>query len=130
MTRHLPPQTGLHERTHPATHHLIEAVAKGDERAAAALLLTTSRRELLDLVVHCARLAHETQQRRTELAPHGTHAAFNRHRNAGEEPCQPCRDGEREYQRIRGQQRRYFAKHRHNVAAALKDAGTTTRRTA
>jgi hypothetical protein len=36
-----------------------------------------------------------------ELQPHGTHAAFNRHRKAGDEPCDPCWCGERRYQRER-----------------------------
>lgn len=35
------------------------------------------------------------------LRPHGTHAAFVRHRNAGEEPCDACWHGERAYQRNR-----------------------------
>lgn len=35
------------------------------------------------------------------LRPHGTHAAFTRHRKAGQEPCEACWDGEREYQRSR-----------------------------
>lgn len=35
------------------------------------------------------------------LQPCGTHAAFNRHTNAGEDPCSRCEDGEREYQRAR-----------------------------
>lgn len=36
-----------------------------------------------------------------QLRPHGTHAAFVRHRAAGEQPCDPCVHGEREYQRAR-----------------------------
>lgn len=40
------------------------------------------------------------------LQPHGTHAAFNRHRNNDEEPCQACWYGERDYQRERGRRRR------------------------
>lgn len=36
-----------------------------------------------------------------ELAPHGTHAAFVRHRSHGEEPCDDCRLAERVYQRQR-----------------------------
>lgn len=41
-----------------------------------------------------------------ELRPCGTHAAFNRHRSAGEEPCLACWTGEREYQAHRGRARR------------------------
>lgn len=33
------------------------------------------------------------------LKPCGTHAAYARHRARGEEPCQPCREAERSYQR-------------------------------
>lgn len=38
--------------------------------------------------------------------PHGTHAAFNRHRKRGDKPCRQCRDGERAYQAERHNQRR------------------------
>jgi hypothetical protein len=38
--------------------------------------------------------------------PCGTHAAFNRHKAAGEEPCDRCWDGERTFQRLRGRNRR------------------------
>lgn len=41
-----------------------------------------------------------------ELLPCGTHAAFNRHKTAGQEPCEPCRIGERVYQRNRARERR------------------------
>lgn len=43
------------------------------------------------------------------LAPHGTHAAFNRHRKRQEEPCDACWLGERRYQRDRGRERRSVA---------------------
>jgi hypothetical protein len=36
-----------------------------------------------------------------QLKPHGTHAAFTLHRKYGEEPCDACWHGEREYQRNR-----------------------------
>lgn len=35
------------------------------------------------------------------LQPCGTHAAWTRHRSRGEEPCEACWVGEREYQRSR-----------------------------
>lgn len=38
---------------------------------------------------------------RRNLRPCGTHAAYERHRNRGEEPCALCRRSEREYQRNR-----------------------------
>lgn len=44
------------------------------------------------------------------LRPHGTHAAFNRHKNNGEEPCQECRVGERTYQRLRARRDREAAR--------------------
>lgn len=40
------------------------------------------------------------------LRPHGTHAAFTRHRNNGETPCELCVEGERLYQRQRKRVRR------------------------
>lgn len=40
------------------------------------------------------------------LRPHGTHAAFVRHRNRAEEPCSACWYGEREYQRDRSRRQR------------------------
>lgn len=36
------------------------------------------------------------------LVPCGTHAAFNRHKARGEDPCGDCETAEREYQRARG----------------------------
>ena len=38
--------------------------------------------------------------------PCGTHAAFNRHRSRGEDPCGVCIAGERIYQRLRARDRR------------------------
>lgn len=35
------------------------------------------------------------------LQPHGTHAAYVRHRSHGEEPCDECKAGESDYQRAR-----------------------------
>lgn len=35
------------------------------------------------------------------LLPHGTHAAFNRHKKRGETPCATCIAGERAYQQHR-----------------------------
>lgn len=39
-------------------------------------------------------------------SPCGSHAAFNRHRSRGEQPCASCWEAERTYQRIRARQRR------------------------
>lgn len=35
------------------------------------------------------------------LSPCGTHAAYERHRNHGEYPCEPCRTAESAYQKAR-----------------------------
>lgn len=32
------------------------------------------------------------------IAPHGTHTVYNRHKAAGEDPCDACRDAEQHYQ--------------------------------
>lgn len=40
------------------------------------------------------------------LLPHGTHTAFNRHRNYGTEPCPDCWAAERDYQRERKRESR------------------------
>jgi hypothetical protein len=39
------------------------------------------------------------------LQPHGTHAAYNRHRNRSETPCETCVAGERVYQSERERRR-------------------------
>lgn len=33
--------------------------------------------------------------------PHGTYTGYGRHRQAGEPPCEPCREAVRQYQRAR-----------------------------
>lgn len=43
--------------------------------------------------------------RRAEPQPCGTHAAYNRHKAAGEDPCFPCALAERLYQRSRPDRR-------------------------
>lgn len=37
------------------------------------------------------------------IQPHGTNAAYRRHERAGEEPCRPCREARRQYNRDRYQ---------------------------
>lgn len=39
-----------------------------------------------------------SRRRAAGLKPCGTHAAYNRHKSRGEEPCEACKRGEREYQ--------------------------------
>lgn len=41
-----------------------------------------------------------------ELAPHGTVAAFRRHKRAKETPCDPCREAERDRQATLYQRRK------------------------
>lgn len=48
-----------------------------------------------------------SRRRAAGLKPCGTHAAHNRHKNRGEEPCEACKQGEREYQARRD----YIARH-------------------
>jgi hypothetical protein len=43
---------------------------------------------------------------RRHLRPHGTHAAYVRHKSHGERPCEKCVEAERTYQCIRGRRRR------------------------
>lgn len=51
-------------------------------------------------------LDERNEAKRKRLKPHGTHAAFNRHRLRGDEPCDMCWMGERQYQRNRSRERR------------------------
>jgi hypothetical protein len=46
------------------------------------------------------------QPKPAELQPHGTHAAYERHKNHLEQPCELCINGEREYQRNRRRRER------------------------
>jgi hypothetical protein len=47
--------------------------------------------------------------RERPLRPCGTHAAWERHKRRGEEPCLPCAEAERAYQRARSRDRRRTA---------------------
>lgn len=40
-----------------------------------------------------------------QLRPCGTHSAFTRHKDRGEDPCQACRDAERTWQMLRARRR-------------------------
>lgn len=55
------------------------------------------------------------------LAECGSHAAFNRHVSRGEEPCEPCWEQERAYQRSRSRSRRAAAREARDA-----DRGTGT----
>lgn len=54
-------------------------------------------------------LVESAKGNRRALQPHGTHAAFNRHRKRGESPCVGCWQGERDFQRERARRRRGVA---------------------
>ena len=112
---------------------LIGAVHENGPSDVAAILDRTSYQDLTDLAVTLAAMVPDAYspaellawndsrhlpdessagQRQlfptgpATLQPHGTHAAFNRHRNADEDPCQACWHGERDYQRARARRRR------------------------
>lgn len=74
---------------------LIEAARVGDRVAMRRILARP------DLPRIAAQLAeHLAVLTPAPLRGHGTHAAFNRHKNHGEQPCVPCVEGERVYQRL------------------------------
>lgn len=54
--------------------------------------------------------ATETCVRVTDLAPHGTRAAYVRHKRNGEQPCEPCIHAFRAYTRNRARARRERAR--------------------
>lgn len=102
---------------------LIGAVRDRDRTSVARILTKLSARDLYAIAVTCAAMIPDDQSPCDLLAwnddaafiptpapanraPHGTHAAFNRHRTAGQHPCDDCWDGERLYQRVRGRRRR------------------------
>jgi len=99
---------------------LIGAVRDENVADVADALTGLDRERLLELAVSLAALVPYDQSIRELLAwndsrygvtganrrvvrlrPHGTHAAFVRHRNHGEQPCGDCLSGERLYQRER-----------------------------
>lgn len=80
----------------------LAAMVPDDYSAAELLAWNDSRYEPPEQAEGQRQLFPATRQ----LLPHGTHSAFNRHRTAGEEPCQACWHGERDYQRARARRRR------------------------
>lgn len=103
---------------------LIGAVREEDPTATTAILTKMRPRDLYALAVTLAAMVPVDQSPAELLAwndadktpvlkhqpqglsPHGTHAAFNRHRTNGTEPCDACWTGERDYQRGRARRRR------------------------
>jgi hypothetical protein len=90
-----------------AAQRLREAVASGDEATVARIL---ARPDLPRIAVEVARIGAAVEGRKRhperwkpdhELKPHGTHAAFNRHKKRGETPCLECVEGERAHMRLR-----------------------------
>lgn len=76
---------------------VLAAAISPDARLTSALSWA-SPTAAADLVKH--------QQTARMLQPCGTHAAFNRHRAAGQEPCDDCWAAERIYQTARNRKRR------------------------
>lgn len=77
---------------------LVLAAMLDDDRSVRSLL-----RDLPALV---SRLNGPRPRKPRNLRPCGTHAAYVRHRAAGQDPCEPCVHAERAYQRARPRDRR------------------------
>lgn len=95
---------------------LVHAI-RGDDQAVVLRALNRDPDEMRALAVVLASMVHPRNARPNKrllahwrqppatvpdphepnLAPHGTHSAYNRHRKRGEEPCDLCREGERVY---------------------------------
>lgn len=97
----------------------------GGPKEVAALLEPLGRDDLYALAVTLAALVDidrsvaellawytgsTRQERDFNLAPHGTHAAYTRHKSRGEEPCWDCVEGQRAYDRDRARRRRAAAR--------------------
>lgn len=99
---------------------LIGAVRDNNATAVARLITRLPARDLQALAVTLAALVPYDQSIRELLAwnddlrtpdgrqlqPHGTHAAYTRHKKRGEQPCDDCMVGERNFQRARARNRR------------------------
>lgn len=97
---------------------LTAAVHDYDSESVRVVLERSSRSHLHAVIVSLAAMVNvdatpsellawnDTETDPVELMPHGTHAAFNRHKGRGETPCPSCADGERRYQRLRNRRRR------------------------
>ena len=111
-----------------AAQLLVGAVHEEGPAEVAALLTPLDRQALYGLAVTLAAMVpadytpgellawndvHELRHPGNKLAcegrtiqPCGTHAAFNRHRAKGEQPCDECWVGERRYQREKKERQR------------------------
>lgn len=111
----------LPSRSLYAAQLLIGAVRDGNADGVAHILNDLDRHQLTSLAVTLAALVPYDQSLRELLAwnddlwdrrkprrkcrPHGTHAAFARHKKRGEQPCDDCVQGERLFQHARGPRR-------------------------
>lgn len=96
-----------------AAKTLTHAIRTGDQLTVQRIL---TRPDLPRIAVELALQIPAPSRRRlvapsrrmpeSEMKPHGTHAAFNRHKAHGEEPCSTCWEGERIYQAQRARDRR------------------------
>lgn len=99
----------VHDYETLAVHDILNGATRADLHAMAVTLAA-----MVDIDLTPAQLLAWNDgglelQRPRPLRPCGTHASFVRHRNNDEEPCEPCWEGERSYQRAakrRSRQRR------------------------
>lgn len=106
---------------------LCRAVRSGDDKTVNRIL---RRPDLPKIAVELAGLVPkrrrgfgsrpEWYQSEDAVKPHGTHAAFNRHKSRNEEPCGKCWTAEREYQSARARLRRAQAVSGENEVGATR----------
>lgn len=89
------------DRADTAALCLVLAAMVDDDRSVKGLL-----RDIPSLLRW---LGHPRATRARSLRPCGTHAAFVRHKNRGEEPDPECVEAERAYQRARSRENRRVA---------------------
>jgi hypothetical protein len=103
-----------------AQHDLAQALdAEGLVRCGVAeWRITNQRGPRLTAIVPVAGITDdEFPPPPRELQPHGTHAAYARHKAQGTAPCPACTQGERAYQRARKRRDRLSTALRQEVAS-------------
>jgi hypothetical protein len=117
------------EHALPVASALVCAVRDRDAAQVAQLLSAADLPALAVVLAACvpddARMselldwtADLPQPKPAELQPHGTHAAYVRHWNRSEQPCELCVNAEREYQRNRKRSKRDSDPSRYRKGAA------------